>query len=273
MVQKSLWFTRGWTLQELVAPRDVCFYDGRWTYINNRYVLSGIISQITNIDQSILTDGWMRSKTPSVAKRMSWAATRKTTRPEDIAYCLLGLFDVNMPLLYGEGGTKAFYRLQEEIMKNSADQSIFAWSPRWVRREQYDDKMGVLAMHPMEYSGCSGVMMISRLSRAYVMTNKGLQIDLPLDDRSNTDPLDGGDGAYWAQLACHFEGNFSGCLSVPVVSGRSKCARTKRTPRTLSTPRFLSGRTHYLRFKGSRRGNERLPYHLGGRLFLSEIIS
>ncbi|KAJ4355566.1 uncharacterized protein N0V89_003584 [Didymosphaeria variabile] len=64
----------------------------------------------------------------SVAERMRWASKRETTRTEDIAYCLLGIFDVNMPLLYGEG-EKAFTRLQEEIMKNSDDQTIFAWVP------------------------------------------------------------------------------------------------------------------------------------------------
>lgn len=63
----------------------------------------------------------------SVAKRMSWAADRVTTKAEDMAYCLMGLFNVSMPLLYGEGGRKAFVRLQEEIMKDSDGQSLFAW--------------------------------------------------------------------------------------------------------------------------------------------------
>jgi hypothetical protein len=57
---------------------------------------------------------------------MTWVSRRKTTRTEDLAYCLLGIFDISMPLLYGEGD-KAFFRLQEEIMKTSGDQSLFAW--------------------------------------------------------------------------------------------------------------------------------------------------
>ena len=60
---------------------------------------------------------------------MSWASWRKTTRPEDEAYCLLGIFGINMPLLYGEGNEMAFLRLQEEILRETEDQSIFAWSP------------------------------------------------------------------------------------------------------------------------------------------------
>lgn len=64
----------------------------------------------------------------SVATRMSWAAHRQTIRDEDTAYCLLGLFDVNMPLLYGEGGEKAFLRLQREIVQQiPSDHSILAW--------------------------------------------------------------------------------------------------------------------------------------------------
>ncbi|KXT11545.1 hypothetical protein AC579_10323 [Pseudocercospora musae] len=81
------------------------------------------LEHITAIPESILQDrGWL--DTMSVAKKMSWAATRETTRPEDIAYYLLGIFDVNIPLLYGEGGEKAFRRLQEAIMRSSTDHSI-----------------------------------------------------------------------------------------------------------------------------------------------------
>ncbi|KAK0722644.1 hypothetical protein B0T26DRAFT_628827, partial [Lasiosphaeria miniovina] len=58
---------------------------------------------------------------------MSWASRRQTTRPEDIAYCLMGIFNVNMSMLYGEGGTKAFIRLQEGILRESDDQTILAW--------------------------------------------------------------------------------------------------------------------------------------------------
>src|SRR5688500_10688603 len=67
-----------------------------------------------------------------MATRLSWGANRKTSKSEDRAYSLLGICAVNMPILYGEGGQKAFLRLQEEIVKDNADMSIFAWSRRQV---------------------------------------------------------------------------------------------------------------------------------------------
>ncbi|KAK7966935.1 het domain protein [Apiospora aurea] len=123
----SAWYTRGWTLQELIAPRQVRFYDGAWNIIGQMTEgsrLCEVVSQITSIPPAFLC-GTPLSRA-CVAKRMSWACARKTTREEDIAYCLLGIFDVNMPLLYGEG-PKAFYRLQEEIIKRTNDQTILAW--------------------------------------------------------------------------------------------------------------------------------------------------
>lgn len=120
------WFTRGWTLQELLAPKQLIFYSTDQISLGNKRSLAEPLSGITGIDAAILR-GERRLETASVAKRMSWAAQRKTSRPEDQAYSLMGLFNVNMPMLHGEGGEKAFLRLQEEIMKLSDDQSIFAW--------------------------------------------------------------------------------------------------------------------------------------------------
>lgn len=124
---QSRWWTRGWTLQELLAPKDVIFLDSDWQVIGSKQdpQLQMAISHITGIAISSLTSLSV-AQSQSVAERMSWASSRSTTRVEDKAYSLLGLFDVNMPLLYGEG-SKAFIRLQEEILKTSTDQSIFAW--------------------------------------------------------------------------------------------------------------------------------------------------
>lgn len=128
---RSRWFTRGWTLQELIAPRDVWFYDRNWTSIGSRTLLAHHIESATGASLNNL----LNFKSCSVAKRMSWASKRQTTREEDLAYCLLGLFDINMPLLYGEG-SKAFIRLQLEIMRNSDDESIFVWeSPNYSDSE------------------------------------------------------------------------------------------------------------------------------------------
>jgi hypothetical protein len=124
--RESRWFTRGWTLQELLAPYEVVFLDGDWQEIGTKRSLSDIVSSQTKIAKQTLEDcTWGHV---SIAAKMSWASSRVTKRVEDMAYCLMGLFDVNMPLIYGEG-SKAFYRLQLEIMKSSDDQSIFAWIP------------------------------------------------------------------------------------------------------------------------------------------------
>ncbi|KAE8153168.1 heterokaryon incompatibility protein-domain-containing protein [Aspergillus avenaceus] len=127
VIKDSEWFRRGWTLQELIAPANVNFLACNWDNIANKHDsrLCNALCEVTNIDRSVLR-GEMPLSAFSIAQRMSWASGRRTTRVEDMAYCLLGIFDVNMPLLYGEG-EKAFIRLQEEIMKDSADQTIFAW--------------------------------------------------------------------------------------------------------------------------------------------------
>ncbi|KAI4276457.1 MAG: hypothetical protein LQ337_002473 [Flavoplaca oasis] len=123
-LQQSQWFTRGWTLQELLAPNDVVFYDCTWLPLGTKRTLSEVIQRRTRIHERALHGEPL--ETYSIAQRMSWASHRVTTRSEDIAYCLLGIFDVHMPMLYGER-TKAFLRLEEEIIKQSDDHSIFAW--------------------------------------------------------------------------------------------------------------------------------------------------
>jgi heterokaryon incompatibility protein (HET) len=126
------WFSRGWTLQELIAPRDLVFYDESWVPRGSKHTLSEDLSRITGIDLAVLQGGGDLLDVP-VARRMAWAALRKTTRVEDLAYCLLGIFDVNMPLIYGEG-KKAFIRLQEAIAQSTDDFSLFAWSSVWAFR-------------------------------------------------------------------------------------------------------------------------------------------
>ena len=123
--RRSRWHLRGWTLQELLAPELVVFLSQGWEVLSTKTELASLISQITHIPVQVLTFEKDIADV-SIAQRMSWAASRKTTRAEDEAYCLLGIFGVSMPTLYGEG-RKAFYRLQEELMKTSVDTSLFAW--------------------------------------------------------------------------------------------------------------------------------------------------
>jgi len=131
------WFRRGWTLQELLAPELMYFYDTDWALIGEKAKLHTTLSKTTGIDAAVLR-GTKKLSECSIAERMSWASNRETKRIEDIAYCLLGIFDVNMPLLYGERG-KAFLRLQEEIIRQSTDESIFAWQ---------DERLGFAKYQP-----------------------------------------------------------------------------------------------------------------------------
>ena len=190
--RQSRWFTRGWTLQELLAPLYVVFFGSDWTEIGTKSSLQEVISDITGVDSQVLLTNY--SGEISVAQRMAWASKRETARVEDEAYCLMGLFGVNMPMLYGEGNN-AFIRLQLEIIKLSDDQSIFAWSG-------YNQQggRGLLASSPKEFVNCSNVRRYGDDSQtsAFSMTNKGLHIELPLIPCGNPSE----ENLFQAVLAC-----------------------------------------------------------------------
>jgi hypothetical protein len=134
--RESVWFSRGWTLQELLAPRTVVFLTKNWEVIGHKCTskdhkdgeecpgagqrLNGMISEITGIPEVVLCD-YPASKKLSIEERMSWSAQRKTTRQEDSVYCLLGIFEIHMPVMYGEGEF-AQIRLRNEI-----DKKMEAW--------------------------------------------------------------------------------------------------------------------------------------------------
>lgn len=124
-IKKSKWFTRGWTLQELVAPKDLRFYSEDWHHLGTKAQFADMISKMTKIGTRFLFGDNL--DLASIAQKMSWAAHRHTTRLEDQAYSLLGIFDINIPLLYGEG-SQAFQRLQHTLLTTyPEDQSIFVW--------------------------------------------------------------------------------------------------------------------------------------------------
>ncbi|KAH6612423.1 heterokaryon incompatibility protein-domain-containing protein [Boeremia exigua] len=112
----SRWFLRGWTLQELIAPQDVRFFNQDWQPIGNKKDLALTLSKITRIPQDFLMGRDLEEA--SIAQRMSWASKRETSKEEDLAYCLFGIFDIQMPLLYGERLHAAFRRLQLEILQH-----------------------------------------------------------------------------------------------------------------------------------------------------------
>lgn len=123
--RSARWFTRGWCLQELIAPTTVEFYAADWSELGTKLSLCSLIQNITAIPQSVLL--YRALDQCSIAQKMSWASERHTTRIEDEAYCLLGLFGVNMPMLYGER-ERAFFRLQEEIIRQTPeDFSFLLW--------------------------------------------------------------------------------------------------------------------------------------------------
>jgi hypothetical protein len=171
----SKWFSRGWTLQELIAPRSVVFFNQEWKYIGTKARLATQITEITGIPDKILKHEMDLNEVP-VAQRFSWASERKTTREEDIAYSLLGIFDINMAMLYGEG-TKAFIRLQEQILGESADDSIFLWNDPSSRQKV----TGLLAPSPSNFRQMRSITPEPVLMpRNFHLTNRGIRLKLGL---------------------------------------------------------------------------------------------
>ena len=153
---ESLWFTRGWTLQELIAPKVLVFYNKWWERIGTRTELAEKISSRTGIHHSILCHQHELASF-SIAQRFSWAANRKTSRAEDRAYSLLGLLDIQMPLLYGEGH-RALRRLQEHLLTRCKDDSLFAWSATTGILSLSTSSGDLLAPTIEEFADCGDVV-------------------------------------------------------------------------------------------------------------------
>lgn len=148
------------------------FYDKNATMLGTKNAILQQLSEVTGIQRSILS-GEVSYHAVLVGKRMSWAAKRRTTRIEDLAYCLLGIFDIDMPLLYGEG-PKAFMRLQEEIIRSSNDMSLFAWtaSASDLRRCR-----GMLAESSSKFGSIQCTLTAPTISTTeYSITNNGLRV-------------------------------------------------------------------------------------------------
>ncbi|KAI6040826.1 hypothetical protein EDC04DRAFT_2602066 [Pisolithus marmoratus] len=132
-LRSSEWFSRGWTLQELLAPSRVLFYTQNWSPYRNLQSLNhktdaAMLEELraaTGIDHRFLTD--FSPGTNDARSRLQWASSRRTTRPEDIAYSLFGIFNVHLPVMYGESAEHALGRLLAEIVSKSGDISILDW--------------------------------------------------------------------------------------------------------------------------------------------------
>ena len=167
----SRWFQRGWTLQELIAPMSVQFYTADWQRIGTKLDLRSVTSKITGIAVRVLEGASL--KYICAAEKMSWASRRETTRREDAAYALMGLFDINMPLLYGEGLTRAFTRLQEEILRRTQDHTLFVWEGSWSLG-------GLLATAPRDFRSCNGTLPIRNDNAVPLeLTHCGMRMELP----------------------------------------------------------------------------------------------
>lgn len=229
--QRSRWFDRGWTLQELLAPKTLRLYGAlvstndtaaadlkvtkEWYLLGTKGSMSATIASITGIPREYLL-GIARLHTASVAQRMSWAAHRDTKRKEDLAYCLLGIFDITMPMIYGEGGDQAFFRLQEQIMKVTRDDSILAWG--LGNDKPLDNDTGkatagrILAKAPADF-GSSGQIIRREQSLKFTssvyMSGGSIQAYLPLLTTST--------GKIVGLLSCGPENNTQQVVGIPLI--------------------------------------------------------
>ncbi|KAI6120155.1 heterokaryon incompatibility protein-domain-containing protein [Pisolithus croceorrhizus] len=236
------WFSRGWTVQELVAPGNVHFFNHKWQCIGDKQGCAPALCSIAHISVDVLERG-LGGTRPSVAQIMSWAANRRTAREEDRAYSMLGLLGVHMPILYGEG-KNAFLRLQLEVIRTVDDQSIFAWG--WTK--EWGCSSSFLADDPNRFQDCSTIektdrekfnrILVQSLSkrvlrrfpfakegnRVLSVTNDGIHIRLPLRLHQHfTDSA-----LFSATLACHDTQKGSEAITIFMEkrnSGYSRCFR------------------------------------------------
>ncbi|KAK4185658.1 putative vegetative incompatibility HET containing-domain protein [Podospora australis] len=211
------WFTRGWTLQELIAPQNVDFYDQNWNLRGTKVDLYPILSDITSIDPDTLRWPQKLSSVP-VARKMSWAAKRQSKRIEDTAYCLLGIFGIHMPLIYGERD-RAFIRLQEHIAQKNNDMTLFAWC-RDPSEGSGADYAGLFAKHPSAFRECTNIRRLRDPvipTPSWIITNAGVEMDTALEwFRDESVEFQYG---YRLYLHCTYAGiDFDDSNDIPVLS-------------------------------------------------------
>ncbi|KAH5412573.1 hypothetical protein HBI32_128880 [Parastagonospora nodorum] len=201
---KARWFSRGWTLQELIAPEDSLKE----------------MSEVTGIDADVIVDQTFLFH-KSIAQKMSWASKRETTKIEDLAYCLMGIFGVNIPLLYGEGA-RAFTRLQEEIMRRDYDHSLFSWNNDFTKAcridiigvsERAPSGIGILAPHPSAFRKVGDIIPYTTKTEPYFTTNRGLQIVLRVLEHAHPE----GSHTHIAILRCRYRNNLDTAIAIPIA--------------------------------------------------------
>ncbi|EXJ92796.1 hypothetical protein A1O3_01349 [Capronia epimyces CBS 606.96] len=191
----SEWFERGWCLQELLAPNQMEFYDRNWTKMGTRAELAEAIAAITRIKPEYLT-GEEDFRKASIAAKMSWMAGRKTSVHEDMAYSMVGIFDITSMATGVSDGMKAFFRLQKEIINTSvlADETIFAWKApasglphtSHPAGDWAQDEWGLLAPSPDCFRDCGDIIPDGearpRRLDGYKVEREGLKFPFPYTD-------------------------------------------------------------------------------------------
>ncbi|KAK4498320.1 hypothetical protein PRZ48_010978 [Zasmidium cellare] len=174
--EDSQWFRRGWTLQELLAPPELVFYDHAWRRIGVKTDMTKQIQAATRIDPKYLTGDF---EDASIATKLSWVSDRTTTLPDDMAYCMVGILGVSMDTRYGEE-ERAFMRLQELLIEKVADDSIFAWTDPTLSPSQ---GLGLLAPSPACFRNSSKIHSrgpnYNRKTQPPQITSLGLRLSAP----------------------------------------------------------------------------------------------
>ncbi|KAK4222596.1 hypothetical protein QBC38DRAFT_518820 [Podospora fimiseda] len=199
----SRWFTRGWTLQELIAPSNVKFYASNWHFLE---AITGIPEEFLHGDGHFLQ--------ASVAQRMSWASGRSTKREKEMAYCLLGIFDVSVPILYGD--SHAFAKVQEAIMAKNRDDSIFAWGLEPTSQASHtlpatSNSAGAFAMEPADFGKCGNrLARFSKYAIQQVLYRECLRLHQSLPHTLE-------DGSTFGLLSCEPEDDSDKVVGIPLI--------------------------------------------------------
>ncbi|KAK1993033.1 HET-domain-containing protein [Colletotrichum falcatum] len=202
-------------LSEAINSMFGYFYDKNWRLVGSKLdgSFAPTLSSVTGTNSDVL-DKTMPLESSSVAERMHWASSRTTTRKEDMAYCLMGIFGVNMPLLYGEG-MRAFTRLQEAILQETGDNSIFARYSNYNTSSQeaaFDQHIlsGLLVPSPVEFSQFQHLRSLPAFGttgqQPIQLTNQGFRISMCLEPPDGRGGWDSTPDDFYAVLDCAIQG-------------------------------------------------------------------
>ncbi|KAJ9133713.1 hypothetical protein NKR23_g10575 [Pleurostoma richardsiae] len=178
---RARWFTRSWTLPELLAPRSITFFAENWTQIGVGSMQTDLgvlesVYHVTKIPRDVLT-GTLRPWDFCISQRMSWASRRMCSRVEDLAYSLFGLFEVNLPVMYGEG-RRAFIRLQEHIFhQHPDDDTVLAWCVGELSQRTLNIG-GLWAESPADFAESGSIRPVERAKEPLKLTAEGMLLDL-----------------------------------------------------------------------------------------------